>query len=216
MAPYFGGTAVNLPKNGSMIFEKEGKPLSFEEFEKLTGAKWVEGLDFENSNIYNSVVHEGRKLYEKGEMTLEQIWLGKFFQKEIASHFIPNVATRWIDSHLGWGVFALSDLKKMQFIAEYVGKVRKRKKTDVKNGYCFEYVLIQGIRSPYNIDAQEQGTLARYINHSQTPNLNSALATFEDVSHIILYTKEPVAKGAQLCYDYGPDYWSKRTAPIPL
>lgn len=199
-----------------MIFEKEGKQLSLEEFEKLTGARWIPQLDFEDFHIFSDIAKDALKLHKKGEMTLEQLWLGRYYKKEISSCFMPDVAIRWIDPILGWGVFALRDFKKMQFIAEYTGKVRKRKKSDVKNAYCFEYLVVQGIHSPYTIDAMDQGALARYLNHSATPNLNSSLATFDNVSHVILYAKEPIAKGSQLCYDYGPDYWSKRTAPIPL
>ncbi len=199
-----------------MIFEKEERQLSLEEFERFTGAKWVPGLDFDNFNIFSSLAKEGLKLHKKGEMTREQLWLGRYFQKEILNEYAPDVAIRWIDSSLGWGVFALRDFKKMEFIAEYVGKVRKRKKTDVKNAYCFEYLLVQGTRSPYTIDALEQGGVARYLNHSSAPNLNSSLATLENISRVILYTKESIAKGTQLCYDYGPDYWAKRTAPLPL
>lgn len=199
-----------------MIFEREGKQLTLEEFQKMTGARWVPGLDFADPSIIPEVTKAAIKLHKKGEMTLEQLWLGRYFQKEILSHHSPDVAIRWIDTSLGWGVFALRNFKKMEFIAEYSGKLIKRKKNDSKNAYAFEYVVVQGIDTPYTIDAQEQGGVARYINHSATPNLNSSLATLENVSHVILYTKEPVAKGAQLCYDYGPDYWAKRTAPFPL
>jgi uncharacterized protein len=198
-----------------MIFEKEGHTLTLPEFEKLTGVKWEPQLDFDDS-VLSHITKEALKLHKKGEMTLEQLWLGRYFQKEISSSYVPDIAIRWIDPTLGWGVFAMRDFKKMQFIAEYTGKLRKRRREDVKNAYCFEYVVAQGFRSPYTIDALDQGAVARYINHSETPNLNSSLATFDNISHVVLYAKEPIAKGAQLCYDYGPDYWSKRTAPIPL
>lgn len=196
-----------------MRFEKEGRELSLGEFEKFTGAKWIQGLDFDD---LLSIRKRGEKLYEKGEMSLEQLWLGAYFQKEIVSDKMPDVAVRWIGPILGWGVFALRNFRKMEFIAEYTGKVRKKKREDVKNAYCFEYVLVQGISSPYNIDALEQGGVGRYINHSERPNLSSSLATINHVSHVILYTKEPIAKGTQLCYDYGPDYWSKRISPVSL
>lgn len=199
-----------------MIFEKEGRALTLEQFEKLAGAKWVPQLDFEDFHVFSDISQKSLKLHQKGELTREQLWLGRYFQKELSTPLAPDIAIRWINSTLGWGVFALRDFKKMEFIAEYTGKVRKRKKTDVKNAYCFEYVVAQGIPSPYTIDALDQGGLSRYLNHSSTPNLNSSLATFENISHVIFYVKEPIAKGAQLCYDYGPDYWSKRTAPIPL
>ncbi len=199
-----------------MIIEKEGNLIALPEFEKLTGAKWRPKLDFEEYKTLFSLAKKGAKLHKKGEMTLEQIWLGSYFQKEILADALPDVAIRWIDPYLGWGVFANRNFRKMEFIAEYVGRVRKRKRADKKNAYCFEYVLVQGEKTPYTIDAMDQGALARYINHSPNPNLISGLATFENISHVILYTKEPIAKGTQLCYDYGPDYWSKRLPPLPL
>lgn len=197
-----------------MIFEKEGRTLPLDEFEKLTGAKWLQRLEF--GELFPKMVKEGSRLHKKGEMTLEQLWLGRYYQKELTTLPEPDITIRWIDPLLGWGVFANRPFKKMEFIAEYAGRVRKRERRDTKNGYCFEYVLVQGIKSPYTIDALEQGGVSRYINHSEKPNLNSSLATLNDISHVILYAKEPIAKGEQLCYDYGPDYWAKRAAPLPL
>jgi hypothetical protein len=199
-----------------MIIEKEGAQLSLQQFEKLSGSKWISGLDFTEFKTLTHVVKKCQKLHKKGEMTLEQLWLGKYFKKELLSKDIPGVAIRWINDTVGWGVFAAKPFKKMEFVAEYTGNVRKRKRSDSKNAYCFEYAVVQGIKSPYTIDAMEQGGLSRYINHSSNPNLISGLATFDNVSHVILYAKEPIAIGAQLCYDYGPDYWSKRTAPLSL
>jgi hypothetical protein len=197
------------------MITKNGKELSLEEFEKLTGAKWIPGLDFADFHLFSDITQRALKLHKKGKMTPEQLWLGSYFKKEILSAASPDVEIRWIDSTLGWGVFALRNFKKMEFIAEYSGKLVKRK-SQSKNAYAFEYIIVQGIATPYTIDASEQGGIARYINHSATPNLNSSLATLENVSRVILYTKEPVAKGIQLCYDYGPDYWAKRAAPVSL
>lgn len=104
----------------------------------------------------------------------------------------------------------------MEFIAEYVGKIRKRKKEDKKNSYCFEHIITHGISSAYSIDARDQGNISRYINHSFSPNLESSLATFDHLSHVILFAKKPILAGTQLCYDYGSDYWAKRPPPLNL
>lgn len=199
-----------------MIIEKESVTYTVEEFERLTGIKWQTNLTFQDLRLLPKIKKKAAKCYKKGEMTLEQIWLGKYFKNEILSDSQPDISVRWINSQLGWGVFALRDFKKMEFIAEYVGVVRKRTKADRTNAYCFEYPIAAGLSSPFNIDALESGSIARFINHSENANLNSSLATFDEVGHIILYTKKPVAKGTQLCYDYGPDYWAKRTKPIPI
>lgn len=102
----------------------------------------------------------------------------------------------------------------MEFISEYSGLVRKRNKHDSKNSYCFEYLLAPGFDTPYIIDAREQGGFARYINHSNTPNLYSAFTLVDDFPHVVIYTAVKIAKGTQLCYDYGPDYWKRRKAPL--
>jgi hypothetical protein len=181
-----------------ILFEKEERALSLEEFEKLVGAKWICRTDF------------GAFKPKKEKPDVEELWLGSYYKKELQNGAEPDVTIRWIDPLVGWGVFTNRPFKKMEYIAEYVGKVRKRRRSDSKNGYCFEYA------SKYNIDAMEEGGLSRYINHSSKPNLNSSLAWKDGIGHIILYTKEPVAKGVQLCYDYGPDYWAKRPAPREL
>ena len=186
------------------------------EFERLAGAAYIPQLDFVDSSTLATIAKKTGKLYRKGELTREQLWLGSYFRKEILSPPVPDVVLRYIDPVLGWGVFAARDLKKMTFIAEYSGRLRKRLRSDKKNAYCFEYVSAQGVRTPYTIDALDQGGISRYINHSETPNLLSALATIDFVSHIVLIANEPIPKGAQLCYDYGPDYWSCRAAPVPL
>ncbi len=111
-----------------MKIEKERNALSLEQFEKLTGAKWIPTLDFDDFIFHITLAKEGEKLYQKGEMTLEQLWLGRYFQKEIISSHLPDVSIQWIDPIFGWGVFANRDFKKMEFITDYTGKVRTRKK----------------------------------------------------------------------------------------
>lgn len=175
-----------------MIFEKNGEQLTREQFETLTGAQFL------------SELKDPRNIKKP---TQEAVWLGAYFHREILHQILPDVSIRWIDPIMGWGVFANRDFKKMEFIAEYTGIVRKKSSADRKNSYCFEYI------DSTNIDASLQGGVSRYINHSFTPNLASALAYLDGSARIILYTKEPILKNAQLCYDYGSDYWKHRAMP---
>lgn len=166
----------------------------------------IVGLEFSSARIL-------RKVLKNKRCTREQSWLGSYFRKEVLSGHVPAVSVRWVDDDIGWGVFAERNFSKMEFIAEYSGLIRKRRRDDRKNAYCFEYPLVSGEWSPYLIDAENQGGLSRLINHSDKPNLTSALATVENVNHIILYTNQSISKGEQLCYNYGPDYWKHRKAP---
>ena len=132
------------------------------------------------------------------------------------SVFIPDVIIRYINPVLGWGVFAARDFRKMEFIAEYSGLVRKSRKSDKTNAYCFEYTLANGVKTPYTIDAQDKGGIGRMINHSVHANLQSSLATIDFLNHVVLITSRPIKKGEQLCYDYGPDYWSHREKSVDI
>lgn len=194
-----------------LTIEKEGRFLSLEEFEKLTESVYLSKLDFDPKTL-EKITRKCAKLHKKGYFSLEQMWLGSYFKKDLA-HPHPPLAIRWTDEAIGWGVFAGADIKKMTFIAEYTGKVRKRRWEDRKNGYCFEYNLAHGVRSPYTIDAQRQGGVARFINHSAKGNLQPALITSDNLSRVVLYAAADIRKGDQLLYDYGEDYWKKRKPP---
>jgi hypothetical protein len=194
-------------------FEKEGRNLSLEEFETLTGATFLSQLFFPDFRILQKISKWTSKLQKRGELSCEQLWLGSYFSQELALCPSVDVVIRWIDPILGWGVFAARDFKKMEFIAEYTGVVRKRVRADVKNAYCFEYAWSSEAKTPYVIDARERGGVARYINHSETPNLLTALVTVESKPHVVLYTKDPIRAGTQLLYHYGPDYWAQRKPP---
>jgi len=180
-------------------------------FEKMFGISFSQRLECA-PRLLEKIIKKTKKLYQKGELSRQQIWFGAYFHKELTESFIPDVVIRYIDPILGWGVFANRAFKKMEFIAEYSGIVRKRKRGDRKNAYCFEYVPVPGLL----IDAQEKGGIARYINHSAAPNLLSALATVDFMSRVILIADRPIQKGEQLSYDYGPDYWSCRRSPHRL
>lgn len=205
-----------LPRvRGSISVEIEGreKRLPIEEFEALTACTFIPQLDFEDEKILQKLADRTEQLHRRGELTRHQLWMGSYYRKEIESLFLPDVFLRWIDPDIGWGVFANRPFKKMEYIGEYSGKVRKRRREDKKNAYCFEYVAAAGVPTSYTIDARDQGGIARFINHSDVPNLLSTLATFDRISHVILIANEPISKGAQLLYDYGPDYWSRRKRP---
>lgn len=197
------------------LVEKEGYTsiITTKELEERFQISYIPQLDFAKLNYFQKICRKTAKFHRKGLLDEEQLWLGAYFQKEILSAPLPPIRLRWIDENVGWGVFAERDLKPMEYIGEYAGLVRQRKRTDAKNAYCFEYVIAQGERSAYNIDALDQGGIVRFINHSSKPNLMSALATMKDLSHVILYVSKYISKGDQLCYDYGPDYWKKRLTP---
>jgi uncharacterized protein len=226
-------TIISLQQEGYMIFEsafyskydhhrilveKEGETLlaSPQQLEQLIGITYLPQLVFLRESDFDTICGKVEKFRKKEWFDPNQIWLGAYFRKEIQTSVLPPVRLRWIDSTLGWGVFAEQDLKPMTYIGEYSGLIRKRTRSDDKNAYCFQYSIINGESTAYNIDAFDRGGLVRFINHSSKPNLKSALANSESLTHVVLFVSRPVRKGEQLCYDYGPDYWKKRKPPAEL
>ena len=188
--------------------------LAPKELERLTGAKFAPWLEMESEEIHRSICKSGSKLRRQGRLSIEQLWQGNYYQKEIESFHQPDVFLRWINEQIGWGVFAARPFKPKEYIAEYTGILRKWQRSDRRNGYCFEYVHESGKGTSFLIDARDQAGIARYINHSDEPNLQPTRATIGSITHLILLVKKPIQKGEQLCYDYGPAYWSKRPAPV--
>lgn len=200
---------------GQLIVEKEGQERSMTLFElqQMCSISYIPQLDFLKWAYFTEIAKKTAKMHKKGLLDAEQLWLGAYFQKEILSTPLPPVRLRWIDETVGWGVFAERDLKQMEYIGEYAGMVRPRKRSDAKNAYCFEYVMVRGERTRFTIDAQDQGGIVRFINHSAKPNLTAMLATVHDLSHIAVFAARAISKGEQICYDYGQDYWKGRCAP---
>ena len=196
-----------------LSFLVEGETISLKDFEKKFAISYFSQLEFQNDSCYRALIRKVMRYDRRGFLDLEQKWLGAYFKKELAAQTAPLVCLRWINSEVGWGVFAERDLKPLELIGEYTGVVRKRKRKDQKNSYCFEVAVAKGESTRYVIDAESQGNLSRFLNHSARPNLSSALALIDGFPHVIFYTKRFIAQGEQLCYDYGPDYWKKRVAP---
>lgn len=193
--------------------EIESTPQEIEELKKV---QLISQLEFENVSICQAVQKNNKRLHKKGSFLRKALWLGCYYGNELKSGYIPDVRLGWIDSAVGWGVFAKRPFKKGEFIGQYCGVVRKRRKEDRRNGYCFEYPLSEGVFASYVIDAQNRGGIARWINHSFRPNLATDLVILDFIPHILLSVNQPIAKGEQLFYDYGADYWSYRPNPKEL
>ena len=150
-------------------------------------------------------------------LSMRQKWLGYFYAKEILSGALhPDLILSWINPILGWGIFAKSVIPAQTYIGCYTGEIKRRKFWKRKgNDYCFDYAA-GDFKTPFLIDAEKKGGMVRFINHSDEPNLETIPVFVGGMLHIILMTTEVVAKGSQLTYDYGEDYWTNRGDPSGL
>lgn len=195
-----------------IVIEKDGKKeaISLETFEEIMQCQYLPSLAFSSFSLKEKLEEKTKKLHAKGKLTRRQLWFGSYYRKEIELSLFPDVSIRWIDASVGWGVFAERNYKKGEYIGEYSGVLRDKKREDSKNSYCFEYAISDDEITSYRIDAREKGNITRFINHSFFPNLSPMLVTFDHLTHIILVVEEMIVKGDQLLYDYGPNYWKSR------
>ncbi len=140
-------------------------------------------------------------------------WTFSLFGKALKESSTPPIQISFINPFLGHGVFAKEDIQELSYIGQYVGVVRKRScKKDILNSYIFGYVSTSK-KTRYVIDAKEKGNFTRYINHSDEPNLTSRWIVEDGITKVIFFTNRLIKKGEQLCYDYGPTFWKRRSNP---
>lgn len=196
-----------LLKNSSEFVE-----LSKAEFEKQMAIQWLDHLEFQSDKMTRRVFKHSAKAMRKKELSIREKWIGTHFHKEISYSYLPLVSIRWIGDQIGYGVFAEKDIPAGAYIGEYTGLVRKRRRlSDRKNDYCFEYTIGDWVFNPFIIDAKAQGNFTRYINHSDEPNLDPLSVFADGVMHIVFVTKKSIPKGQELSYHYGDTFWKKRS-----
>jgi uncharacterized protein len=188
--------------------------IPFNRWEKCLGVSYLPQLQFYDRLTKEKIQKICRKSEKKNTISLQQKWQGALFSREIESAFIPPLELRWIAASIGFGVFALQALQARQYVCQYTGYLRKKRFFEEPfNAYCFEYSIEKGDRTSLFIDAEQGGNLARFINHSDRPNLEPILVYHKELFHVILLTKRVILAGEQLVYDYGNIYWKKRPDP---
>lgn len=121
---------------------------------------------------------------------------------------------RYINSKVGFGVFAHTDIKEGTLITQYCGRYMP-KKTAYQN-----YSYLPGKNEGYNLmlDAQLYGNISRFINHATKPEelehksyLSANLIAENHPAYgncrIMLIASRDIKQGEQLLSDYGEDYF---------
>lgn len=199
------------------IFDLDGVLLSLEELESRLDFKYVPEIRFETESDQEEVYAKGMAKLQNREVKTEALELGKLHFKKIQEAYLPTVSIRKINERVGLGLFTQEPIAKGSYAGEYTGIVRKndRRYTKPLNDYCFEYPVPDQIGRSYVVDATD-GNLTRFINHSYQPNLKAVHLFWEGYYHLIFIALRDIAKGEQLCYDYGHSYWHVRYSPVAL
>lgn len=108
----------------------------------------------------------------------------------------------------GNGVFAARDIPAGITLVQYRGRLLTHNQADrayggdVDSGHTFLFTL----NDDYLIDANVDGNIARWINHSCDPNCEAVI--HEDGGNprrdkVMIETVRPIHEGEELTYDYG-------------
>lgn len=107
----------------------------------------------------------------------------------------------------GHGVFATAPIKAGEEIVEYKGKLRTHAEVDEAyggqdTGHTFLFIL----NEQYVIDANINGNVARWINHSCNPNCKAwVIGNEEDdplKDRVVIEALRDIGPGEELTYDY--------------
>jgi SET domain-containing protein len=95
----------------------------------------------------------------------------------------------------GKGVFALKNIRKGVRVIEYKGTLRK---DDVLLEPGNWYVDLFDLGNGFVIDPKKRGNMARFINHSCSPNCESIM----DGDRVFIQSIRAIKAGEELKYDY--------------
>ncbi|CAL8076046.1 unnamed protein product [Orchesella dallaii] len=124
--------------------------------------------------------------------------------------FAANTKTFLRQTEYGWGVFSCAMIPQHSLIGEYTGLVTLA--TDDLTVEQDSYVFILSPRG-YVIQAFEQGSRMRCVNHSCDPNCRACEYIDQDEFKIVYYANVDIPPNTQLTVDYGWVWPTLEAAP---
>ncbi|XP_051508116.1 histone-lysine N-methyltransferase NSD2-like isoform X2 [Myxocyprinus asiaticus] len=109
----------------------------------------------------------------------------------------------------GWGLLSMRDIKKGEFVNEYVGELideeecRARIKYAQENDIMHFYMLT--IDKDRIIDAGPKGNFSRFMNHSCQPNCETQKWTVNGDTRVGLFAVCDIPVGTELTFNYNLD-----------
>ena len=104
----------------------------------------------------------------------------------------------------GWGAFLFENVKKNDFICEYVGEIITQsevsRRSVVSNARGASYFF--DLNPDQTIDASRRGNQARFVNHSNQPNCVIKKIMSNGTPKIVIIAKEKMVKGTELFINY--------------
>ncbi|WP_100934249.1 SET domain-containing protein [Candidatus Chlamydia corallus] len=201
-------SSIHLSLNSNW---QDSQPYSLERASELLRFRFLPSLVFSDWRVEQQIISFCRKAKKRRLISPLAKWLGKLHKQDLLRPPTLPVSVCWINSHIGYGVFAHDEIAPWTYIGEYTGILRRRQAIWMdENDYCFRYPMPLFTLRYFTIDSGNQGNITRFINHSDQPNAE-AVGIFNDgLFHVIIRTIAPIHAGQEICYHYGPLYWKQR------
>ncbi|KAJ8612113.1 hypothetical protein CTAYLR_002467 [Chrysophaeum taylorii] len=111
-------------------------------------------------------------------------------------------------SHIhGWGLFLKRDVRKDEFIVEYLGQIVRQVVGDKREKYYdqagFGSCYLFRLDNDLIVDATRRGNVGRFINHCCKPNAYARVVNVEaQVKKIVIIALVDLRAGDEVMYDY--------------
>lgn len=178
------------------------------EFEQVFGIRYLSHIRFDSYPLLKEVIKNAPLVLKYTFLGEENRELGIRYREEIRKGHVADTTIVWIDSEVGYGLFANENIEIGDFVGEYTGEIRRLYRLEQDhNAYCFHYPTRFFSWKYFIIDALYEGNEMRYINHSDNPNLQQICLFDRGLLHLCFLARIPIHKGTQLTLNYGEDYW---------
>ncbi|XP_042313013.1 histone-lysine N-methyltransferase NSD2 isoform X3 [Sceloporus undulatus] len=109
----------------------------------------------------------------------------------------------------GWGLIAKRDIKKGEFVNEYVGELIDEEECMARIKYAHEnditHFYMLTIDKDRIIDAGPKGNYSRFMNHSCQPNCETLKWTVHGDTRVGLFAVRDIPTGTELTFNYNLD-----------
>ena len=123
-----------------------------------------------------------------------------------------RVEVRWKNSEVGFGLFLKEPLETGEYLGVYSGEVKKLSYFSKKSDLTYTAELIRSFpwRRPLVVDAKKEGSLLRFINHKDEPNVGVEYVKACSLPFLLVSSLRRIEAGEEIFLSYGTDFWKNR------
>ena len=193
--------------NDELIVKKEDIPIFFEnngiKYLKRSRINWIplQRLKLYKSTYYKENIDEFKELDNR-------------YGKLIEGSYVAPVYIKKINEKIGYGLFAMENIRKDDFIGEYTGVIDVTKEItetfddgSYETDFSWDYPDETG-KVELEINGRQEGNELRFVNHNKVFNLNVEHTLHEKQWLIFFTAKRDIKADEQLFVSYGDEYWS--------